>query len=106
MAEEKQHANDLAGDAMRSGASVSHVLPGMHVELTGTPTAVTLRSRTGRVVRDDEDEDYVIVALNIPAQYRHANGAVEDLPEIAVLTDNLRVLDRPPSRLEMAKFPA
>lgn len=94
MAEEKQHADECAGNDTRSGTPIRSVLPGMHVELTGTPTAVTLRSRTGRVVREDDDEDYVIVALDIPAQYRHANGEVEDLPEIAVLTDNLRLLGR------------
>ncbi len=65
----------------------------MRVELTDTPTAVTLRSRTGRIARrDDDDDDYVIVALDSPAQYHHANGEVEDLPEIAVMTDNLRAL--------------
>lgn len=69
------------------------LVPGMRVELTGTPTAVMLRSRTGRIARpDDDDDDYVIVALDSPADYYHANGEVEELPEIAVMTDNLRVL--------------
>ncbi|MHB8647445.1 MAG: hypothetical protein ACYDAR_16805 [Thermomicrobiales bacterium] len=94
MAEEKPHADEFAGEDTLASVAVPNVLLGMHVELTGTPTAVTLRSRTGRVVRTDEDEDYVIVALDIPAQYHHANGEVEDLPEIAVMTDNLRVLGR------------
>ena len=94
MAEKNQQGEEFAGAAGLSGVPVRTVLPGMHVELTGTPTAVILRSRTGRVVREDEDEDYVIVALDVPAQYRHASGEVEDLSEIAVLTDNLRILGR------------
>ncbi|MGI8855142.1 MAG: hypothetical protein ACR2JW_05280 [Thermomicrobiales bacterium] len=80
------------GDAMVSTAPTVNVQPGMRVELTGKPTAVTLRGRTGTVVREDEDEDYVIVELDIPALYRHFNGEVEELPEIVVMVDNLRVL--------------
>lgn len=77
---------------MRSNVLTVNVQPGMRVELTGNPTAVTLRGRMGTVVREDEDEDYVIVELDTPALYRHINGEVEELPEIVVRTDNLRVL--------------
>jgi len=69
-----------------------NVQPGIRVELTGAPTAVTLRGRTGTVVREDEDEGYVIVNLDTPALYRHFNGQVEELPEVRVMTDNLRIL--------------
>ncbi len=93
MAEEKQYADNMK-KPNRKPISLLHLQPGMRVELTGTPTAVTLRGRTGKIVREDEDDDYVIVALDIPAQYRHANGEVEELPEIVVMTDNLRVLGR------------
>lgn len=85
-------ANRFRGGAMLSNAPTINVQPGMRVELTGHPTAVTLRGRNGTVVREDEDEDYVIVRLDTPALYRHFNGEVEELPEIVVLTDNLRVL--------------
>ncbi len=61
----------------------------MRVMLTGTPTGVSLRTRTGTVVRNDEYDEYVIVRLDMPARYRLANGEVEDLPEIAVMADNL-----------------
>jgi len=80
----------LVGDGMRNVSPI--LVPGLRVELTGTPTAVTLRSRTGKVVREDEDDDYVIVQLDTPALYRHANGEVEELPEIVVMTENLRIL--------------
>ncbi len=84
-------AIDKARTDSTSEIAALTLLPGMRVELTGTPTAVTLRSRTGKIVRaDEDDDDYVIVALDTPAQYRHANGEVEELPEIAVMTDNLR----------------
>lgn len=94
MAEDKAHADEFAAEGERPRVPVPNILLGMHVELTGMPTAVTLRSHTGRVVREDEDEDYVIVALDILAQYHHANGEIEDLLEIAVMADNLRVLGR------------
>jgi len=84
--------NQFMDDEMRSNALTINMQPGMRVELTGNPTAVTLRGRTGTVVREDEDEDYVIVELDTPALYRHINGEVEELPEIVVMTDNLRVL--------------
>ena len=81
-----------ADDGVRN-LSTLVLMPGMRVELTSSPTAVTLRSRTGRIARqDDQDDDYVIVALDNPAQYHHANGEVEDLPEIVVMADNLRAL--------------
>jgi hypothetical protein len=79
-----------SGDVMLSNAPHINIQPGMRVELTGTPTAVTLRGRTGIVVREDEDEDYVIVKLDTPALYRRLNGEVEELPEIVVMVDNLR----------------
>lgn len=82
----------IRGEEMLSSAPIVNVQPGMRVELTGKPTAVTLRGRTGTVVREDEDEDYVIVKLDTPALYRHFNGEVEELPEIVVMIDNLRVL--------------
>lgn len=89
----KQHVNSMKKPNGKP-ISLLHLLPGMRVELTGTPTAVTLRGHTGKIVREDEDDEYVIVELDVPAQYRHANGDVEELPEIVVMTDNLRVLGR------------
>ncbi len=93
MAEEEQHVNRMRKPNGRP-IGLLHLLPGTRVELTGTPTAVTLRGRTGKIVREDEDDEYVIVELDIPAQYHHANGDVEELPEIVVMTDNLRILGR------------
>ncbi|MGI8857835.1 MAG: hypothetical protein ACR2JW_19025 [Thermomicrobiales bacterium] len=85
MVDTQQHTDS----AKKSNGSVQ---PGMRVELTGTPTPVILRGRTGTVVREDIYDDYVIVALDTPAHYRYANGEVKELPEIAVMIDNLRVL--------------
>lgn len=69
--------------------------PGTRVELAVKPTAVTLRGRTGTIVREDEDgRDYVVVRLDIPAVYHHFNGEDEELPEIVVMMDNLRALSR------------
>ena len=66
--------------------------PGMAVALTGAPTAVTLRTRMGTIVRRDEYDDYVVVRLAIPAIYHHANDETEELSEIVVMADNLRVV--------------
>lgn len=85
-------AHIVRGGEMLFNAATVDVRPGMRVELTGKPTAVTLRGRTGTVVREDEDEDYVVVELDTPALYRHLNGKVEELPEIVVMVDNLRAL--------------
>lgn len=85
-------ADQFMDDEMLSSAPTVNVQPGMRVELTGTPSAAILRGRTGTVVREDIYDDYVIVALDTPALYRLANGEVKDLPEIAVMVDNLRVL--------------
>ncbi len=84
--------DQFTGGQMLSSTPTINVQPGMRVELTSHPTAVTLRVRTGTVVREDEDEDYVIVRLDTPALYRHFNGEVEELPEIVVMVDSLRVL--------------
>ncbi len=65
--------------------------PGVRVALQFAPTSVTLRSRTGVIVRQDEFDDYFIVRLDLPARYRHAGGEIEELSEIAVMTDNLMV---------------
>ena len=92
MMEKVPSADQSTDDGMLSDAPAVNVQPGMRVELTGTPTAVTLRGRRGTVVREDEDEDYVIVALDTPALYRHMNGEVEELPEIVVMIDNLRAI--------------
>jgi hypothetical protein len=86
-------AEQFIGDDMQTDTQNLAMMPGTRVELTGRPTAVTLRGRTGRIVReDDDDRDYVIVRLDTPALYHHFNGEVEELPEIVVMTDNLRAL--------------
>ena len=85
--------NPFVGGNMVATIEAPELVPGTRVELAVKPTAVTLRGRTGTIVREDEDDrDYVIVRLDTPALYRHLNGEVEELPEIVVMTDNLRAL--------------
>lgn len=88
-----KRAGEGQQETMRPDVSTPSWAPGTRVELTGSPTAVTLRSRTGRIVREDaEDDDYLIVRLDTPALYHHANGETEELSEIAVMSDNLHAL--------------
>jgi len=57
----------------------------------GAPTGIALRTRSGIIVREDEYDDHFIVRLDIPARYRHVDGEDEELSEIVVLSDNLRL---------------
>ena len=75
---------------------VGHFEPGQRVQLLGNPIAVTLKGRTGTIVRPDIWDGYYIVHLDMPALYHAANGEVEILPDIRVAADNLALL--PPQR--------
>ncbi len=73
-------------------AVVDRPRPGQRVELQGDPIGVTLTTRTGMVVREDEWEGYYILRLDNPAIYHHPNGETEPLFEIREAEDNFRPL--------------
>jgi hypothetical protein len=68
---------------------------GQRVELEGNPIGITLTSRTGRIVREDEWDGYYIVRLDGPAYYQQANGETVTLFEIREAEDNLHALPEP-----------
>jgi hypothetical protein len=71
--------------------------PGDRVRLRSAPAQTDLQGDPGSVVRRDEWAGYYIVRLDRPALYHHADGRVEELPEICEAADNLAILP-PPAR--------
>ncbi|MHB8645985.1 MAG: hypothetical protein ACYDAR_09390 [Thermomicrobiales bacterium] len=69
--------------------------PGARVRIHGKPVGVTLKSRTGTIVKADEWDGYYIIHLDIPAIYHCADGRTESIREIREAGDNLTAL--PPS---------
>jgi hypothetical protein len=65
---------------------------GTHVLLRDHPIGVRLRAFGGTVARPDAEYDgYVIIRLDEPATYFHADGSTEELAEIVEAIDNLIV---------------
>lgn len=77
-----------------------HLNPGTHVRLRGDVVGVTLRSPDGRVVRPDVYDGYVVVHLDTPALFQHADGTSEELAEIVEAIDNLIILERTANQKE------
>jgi hypothetical protein len=68
------------------------IAPNTRVRLRGKPIALTLRTPDGVVVGPDRWAGFVIVRLDEPAIYHHADGRLEDLPEIREFVENLDIL--------------
>ena len=68
------------------------IAPNTRVRLRGAPIALTLRTSDGVVVGPDRWAGFVIVRLDEPAIYHHADGRLEDLPEIREFVENLDIL--------------
>jgi hypothetical protein len=62
---------------------------GTHVRLRDHPVGVRLRSFGGMIARLDEPDGYLVVRLDEPAIYFHAEGTTENLAEIVEARDNL-----------------
>lgn len=77
---------------MKTVISGRGIKPGTRVRLRSSSHALALASDTGTVTRPDEWEGYFVIRLDQPAQYRHADGRTETLPEIVELADNLEIL--------------
>jgi hypothetical protein len=74
---------------MTAGQSLA---PGTRVRVLGKPNAVELTTTTGVIARPGDYDGYYIVRLDSPAQYLHADGHTEALPEIEEYWDNLEKL--------------
>lgn len=65
---------------------------GTRVRVIGDPISMHLRSYTGHIVGPAPEWDgYLIVHLDLPGVYFHANGEHEDLYEIREYYDNLEI---------------
>jgi hypothetical protein len=54
-----------------------------------------MRSHRGTVTGPGQYGGYVMVHLDKPAQYHHADGRNEDTTDITEMTDNLQILSKP-----------
>jgi hypothetical protein len=62
---------------------------GTRVLLRDHPIGLRLRSFGGTIARPDEPDGYLVVRLDEPAIYFHADGTTENLTEIVEARDNL-----------------
>lgn len=69
---------------------VLHV--GMRVRLRAPGPGLRLRSNTGHVLRETQDDGYYVIRLDRPALYDHGVGAPEDLLDVVAASDNLDVV--------------
>lgn len=68
---------------------------GTRVRLLSFSHSLQPRADTGPVVRPGEWRDYYIIHLDRPADYRHADGRVEEISEIREDSENREVLSVP-----------
>lgn len=70
----------------------ANLTPGARVRIHGTPIGVTLKSKTGTVVKADEWDGYYIIRLDVPAHCHCVDGRTELIQEIREAGDNLTLL--------------
>jgi hypothetical protein len=66
---------------------------GTRVRIKGNPSGIQLRAHTGKIIRHDEMDGYVIVQLDEPAISYDDPGTEEDISEIIEAADNLDVIE-------------
>jgi hypothetical protein len=62
---------------------------GTRVRLRDHPIGVRLRSFGGTIARRDDSDGYLVVRLDEPAIYFHADGTTKNLTEIVEARDNI-----------------
>jgi hypothetical protein len=84
-------------DATSSDAYEDYAFPVLHegtrVRLRTPIAGHALRSDTGRVVRETEDDGYYVVRLDQSALYDHGVGRPEELMEVVAASDNVDIID-------------